>query len=196
MKHLILSGGRPWSGEGGGRHWVHSLFSQSGQKVRVAYCLFAEETAHWPEILLTNQELITKHAGNHSVSFKTLEHDTFFDVSTWADVIVIVGGDPVRLRAALEQYGDLMQIWDGKTISGSSAGADIMVRRYVYLQDKTMHEGFGWVPANFIPHWQSTGWKDWEAQDWEWAANQLAGVPGEDPLLCVREGDFVEVAVQ
>ncbi|MET0779397.1 MAG: Type 1 glutamine amidotransferase-like domain-containing protein [Candidatus Saccharimonadales bacterium] len=197
MKHLILAGGRPWSGQGEGKHWVEALFSHTAKDdIHVAYCLFAEEVSHWPEVLLTNQELITKHAGSHSVSFQTLEHDTFFDVSAWADVIVIVGGDPARLREALEQYGDLMQVWDGKTISGSSAGADIMVHKYIYLQNKAVQEGFGWIKANFIPHWQHSGWKDWSTKDWEWAAGELAGMPGGAPLLCVREGDFVEVAVQ
>jgi hypothetical protein len=196
MKHLILSGGRPWLSDNGGKRWVDALLAYSGKTVHIAYCLFAQDPADWPETLRTNQDLVRQFAGSREVSFKTLEHDSFFDVSAWADVIVIVGGDPAMLRDVLEQYGDLMQLWDGKTISGSSAGADIMVRRYMYLQDKVIQEGFGWVPVHFIPHWQANGWKGWEPKDWAWAANELAGQPGQEPLLCVREGDFVEIAVQ
>jgi hypothetical protein len=194
MKHLILSGGRPWLSDSGGKQWVDALLARSGNTVHVAYCLFAQDASEWPETLRTNKALVQKFAGKRTVSFKTLEHDTFFEVSAWAHVIVIVGGDPATLRDTLEQYGDLMALWDGKTISGSSAGADIMVRRYMYLQDKVVQEGFGWVTANLLPHWEA--YEGWTAEDWQWAVNKLAGRPGEEPLLCIREGDFTEIAVQ
>lgn len=193
MKYLILSGGKPTESE----RWVHALLRQAGSEAQIAFCLFAGET---PELQTAMErgitEVIQRWAGKVRVSFQTLTPDTFKEVSAWANVVVIPGGDPQKLQRELEPHGDLMQLWDGKTISGSSAGADIMCRRYIYLQDKTFHNGFGWVAANFIPHWQAEGWEGWTAETWQWAAAELAGKPGDAPLLTVREGEFVEVAVQ
>jgi hypothetical protein len=195
MKHLILSGGRPWRGEDGGKLWVQALLAHCGSEARIGFCVFAQEEAEWPETIRSNAGLITKFAGDTAVNSKTMTAESFTEVSEWANVIVIPGGIPERLEQALKPYGDILQLWDGKTISGSSAGADIMCERYMYLQDRVVKQGFGWVPVSFIPHWQADllGWKP---EDWRWAETQLARGPGELPLLCVREADFVELAVQ
>jgi peptidase E len=192
MKHLILAGGQ--MDVKGGRAWVEALLQDCKSSAKVAFCLFAREESDWDQVVSGHIDLITRYTDKR-VNFKVFEAINFAEVSAWANVVVIVGGDPWRLKNTLEQYGNLMELWDGKTISGSSAGADIMVRRYMYLQDKVVQAGFGWVPVNVIPHWRAEGWKGWKPADWQWAARELAAGPGETPLLCIREGDFVEIEV-
>ncbi|HSX35126.1 MAG TPA: Type 1 glutamine amidotransferase-like domain-containing protein [Candidatus Saccharimonadales bacterium] len=193
MKHLILSGGKP--AERGA--WVHALLAHAGREARVALCMFASEDETLAQAMATGLKAVIADAAEiPDISFKVLDAANFKDVSAWANVIVISGGDPAKLKKELEPHGDLMQVWDGKTIAGSSAGADIMCKRYAYLQDKTFGGGFGWVPANIIPHWQAETWPGWDEADWAWAAKELSGKAGEAPLLTIREGEFVEIAVQ
>jgi peptidase E len=192
MKHLILGGGQ--MATKGGKKWVDVLLKNTGKTANIALCLFAVREAQWEEIVDGTLQAI-RPLTDKKIECKVLDADTFIDISAWADVIVIAGGDAARLKNTLEQYGDLMSLWNGKTIAGSSAGADIMVQRYMYLQDRVVQQGFGWVPINFIPHWQSN-YDDWKAEDWTWAASELAGQPGEVPLICAREGDFVEITVK
>lgn len=192
MKRLILSGGKPTES----KRWVDALLCQANGEARIGLCLFAGEDSKIQTAMEHGVTEVIKHwAGNTKVECQTLTPDNFVKVSNWANIIVIPGGDSQKLYNELTPQGDLMQLWDGKTISGSSAGADIMCRRYVYLQDKTFHQGFGWVQANFIPHWLAD-WEGWDYKTWQWAVNELATQPGQVPLLLVREGEFVEIAVQ
>jgi cyanophycinase-like exopeptidase len=191
MKHLILGGGKMTIL--GDKAWVDVLLKHTGKTAKIAMCMFAIEEAEWTSVAgetISEIKRVTDKRIEHAI----LEADTFMDVSAWADVIIIAGGDAARLKNTLEQYGDLMSLWNGKTIAGSSAGADIMCQRYMYLQDRVVQEGFGWVPVNMIPHWEAD-FEDWKPEDWQWAAQELAGGPGEAPLLCMREGDFVEIKV-
>jgi peptidase S51-like protein len=192
MKHLILNGGKPIERKA----WVELLLRDAGREARIAFCMFAAPSEDLREKMLAGiQQQITKHAGVRQIAFRVLEADNFNEVSAWANIIVIPGGDPWQLKNALAQYGDLMELWDGKTVAGFSAGADVMVRRYMYLQDKVVQEGFGWLPVNLIPHWQAD-FEGWRADDWQWASRQLASGPGDVPLITIREGEFVEFAVQ
>lgn len=193
MKYLILSGGKPMERAS----WVQALLAHAGREARVALCMFAGDDETIQQAMVSGLKAIIADAAEvPDISFKVFTAENFKEVSEWANVIVIPGGDPAKLKKELEPHGNLMELWDGKTIAGSSAGADIMCKRYVYLQDKTFAEGFGWVQANFIPHWQSETWPDWGTDDWDWAAKELSGKPGGLPLLTVREGEFVEIAVQ
>jgi peptidase E len=195
VKYLILSGGKPAHREA----WVQALLAHAGRDARVAFCMFASEDDATARAVVSGLSASIAEGvgvGGDEISFDTLTAKNFEEVSAWANVIVIPGGDPMKLKKELEPHGDLLKLWDGKTISGSSAGADIMCRRYVYLQDKSFHEGFGWVNANFIPHWQAPNWDGWTAKDWAWASRELSAKPGSTPLLTIREGEFVEIAVQ
>lgn len=192
MKRLILSGGKPTES----KRWVDALLCQADGEARIGLCLFAGEDSKIQAAMESGvADVVKRWADKTKVELKTLTPDNFTEASNWANIIVIPGGDPSKLQKELAPYGDLMQLWDGKTISGSSAGADIMCCRYVYLQDKTFHQGFGWVKANFIPHWLAE-WEGWDYKTWQWAANELATDHGQTPLLLVREGEFVEIAVQ
>jgi hypothetical protein len=197
MKHLILGGGHLTRAEDGGRAWVEALLARSGAKARVAFCLFARDENEWGRVLEELQAVIRCYAGGTQVSFETMSPQNFIKVSKWANVIFMVGGDyPARLKAALERYEDVLSLWNGKTICGSSAGADVMCQRYMRLGQKKIEDGLGWVAANFIPHWRAPDWPGWSKKDWDAAAKRLAGRRGETPLLCLREGDFIEVEIK
>src|SRR5262245_13103086 len=118
MKHLFLSGGMPKANSPQAKQWVDALLENHQVNANIAFCFFALPEAEWQDALKQNVELVTDNAGSAKVEYKLLTQNDFTEVSAWANIVVLAGGDPFRLKNALEQFGNLMEIWDGKTIAG------------------------------------------------------------------------------
>lgn len=193
MKRLILMGGRPWLARDGGRELVETLLRDNAPEVRLGMCIFAQAESDWEETRAINEAMITKFAGDTNVVIKVITKDNFQEVSDWANVIYLPGGHTATLKKRLAPF-DIKMWWDGKTIAGASAGAHLLCERSVYLQDRTVVTGLGWVKAGVIAHWRSKDFAGFTPADWDWAEQTLAK-PGDSPLICLPEDRFVEVTV-
>ncbi len=197
MKHLILGGGYLNKAADGGNRWVETLLARTDKEARIAFCLFSRDEHEWVHVLQQQQTIIKQFAGKTRLEFQTMTPSTISKVSEWANVIYITGGDfPARLKSVLQSHGGILELWDDKTICGSSAGANVMCKRYMHLQNKQVEEGLGWVNARLIPHWRAPDWPGWTDADWSWAVEQLVDKAGGSPLLCLPEGDFLEIKVK
>ncbi len=192
MKRLILMGGRPWESADKGKRQVEVLLRYFPSKVRLAFCIFAQDQNDWEQTRATNISMIERFKSGRGIEYQTMTPENFVETSAWADVIYMPGGEPPRLKAALQACGDIAELWDGKVIVGASAGMDILCEHFSYLQEETILEGFGWIKANCIPHWRNDG-EDEAAQSR--AEEELLRRFPKVPLLCVAEGDFVEIGV-
>lgn len=193
MKRLILMGGRPWVTGDKGESFTNVLFRYFPGELKLAFCIFAQPESDWAQTEKWNKEMLDSFKGSRKVAYKTMNTDTLEEVSKWADVIYIPGGDPFVLGDELKKH-DLSKIWDGKVVAGSSAGADIFCVAYTYLQDKTFGKGLGWVQATCIPHWRDD-FNDYTDADWDWAEEQSLKQYPDLPVLCIPEGQFVEFSV-
>ena len=193
MKRLILMGGRPWVTGDKGKSFSKVLFRYFPEGIKLAFCNFARSKEEWKEVENWNKKMLDSFKDGQTFEYQTLTHDNFEDVSKWADVIYIPGGNTFELLESLQQY-DLKRLWDGKVIAGSSAGAHMFCEAFDYLQDKTFAKGLGWIPAVCIPHWRDE-FQDYTQADWDWAEREaIKRYPGL-PVLCLPEGDFVEFTV-
>jgi len=195
MKRLVLMGGSPWKSDDMGRGLVESLIQHYPIEARVAFCIFAQPESDWRATEQVNRELIQKFAGNTKISFQTMTEDNFSEVSEWADIINLPGGNPFTLKEKLDLCGDVSSLWDGKVIAGSSAGADVLCEKYMFLQEKRIGEGFGWIKASCLPHWRAN-FDDWNDSDWNRAEAELLHQHSTLPVLCIPEGKFIEIAVR
>lgn len=195
MKRLILMGGRPWFGEDGGKKFTEVLFRYYPNEVKLAFCIFAQPESEWEETCKWNTGMFDKFKGARNIFYQIMTKDNFGDVSDWADVIYVPGGDPSVLQDRLKSCGDVAKLWDGKVIAGSSAGADFMCEGYIYLQDKSYGRGLGWVKATLIPHWRSDDWKGYEPPDWDEIERKSLQESPNTPVLCIPESEFVELTV-
>lgn len=194
MKRLILMGGRPWLAKDGGKRFVDTLLRYYPKKAKVAFCIFAQSEADWPETQSVNKKMFEAFKEGRSFRFQVMSAENFAEVSAWADIIYLPGGSTARLLAALEMF-DLYELWDGKLIAGASAGTNLFCAGFVSLQDKTFGHGLGWVQATCIPHWRAASFEGFTEEDWDWAeAESLRQMPNV-PLLCLPESDFVEITV-
>ena len=195
MKRLILMGGRPWECDDGGKRFTQVLFRYFPKQVKLAFCIFAQPEADWQETEAWNTKMFDSFKAGREITFQTMTADNFSEVSSWANIIYIPGGDPYQLKEKLEACGDVPGLWDGKVIAGSSAGADILCTQYTYLQNKTFGSGYGWVPATCIPHWRDN-FNDYTTDGWDWAEKEALKRYPELPVLCIPEGEFVEFTVR
>jgi len=188
-------GGRPWLAKDGGQGFVDTLFRYYPVEVKLAFCIFAQPESDWEETCKWNTRMFDKFKGNRAVSHQTMTEQNFAEVSAWADVVYVPGGDPAVLQKRLGACGDIAKLWDGKVVAGSSAGADFMCEGYIYLQDKTYGHGFGWIKATCIPHWRSDEWKGYAPEDWDFIEQESLKEAPDTPVLCIPESEFVEFTV-
>lgn len=195
MKRLVLMGGRPWLGSDHGKSFANTLFRYFPEEVKLAFCIFAQPETDWRETKEVNQKMFSKYKGKRKLSYKTMTSKNFDEVSKWADIIYIPGGDPFILKQKIDAIGDVGELWDGKVIAGSSAGADLFCIGFVYLQEKTFGQGLGWVKATCIPHWRGD-FNDYNDKDWDWAEKESLKKFPEFPVLCIPETEFVEYTIK
>ncbi len=195
MKRLILMGGRPWLAKDEGERFAATLFRYFPEQVKLAFCIFAQPEEDWEETRAVNTAMFNRFKKGAEIEYQTMTADNFEAVSAWADIIYLPGGRTSRLLEALRPF-DLAKLWDGKLIAGSSAGANLFCTGFVSLQDKAFGRGLGWVKASCVPHWRATDFEGYTTEDWDWAeAESLRQLP-DLPVLCIPEGDFVELTVR
>ncbi len=73
-----------------------------------------------------------------------------------ADVIYFRGGDTQKLMATLDSHPDFLESVQGKTVSGSSAGAYVLSKYYFSNSQHKVKEGYGCIPARVACHYRST----------------------------------------
>lgn len=187
-------GGRPWLGEDGGKRFSEVIFRYYPNEVKLAFCIFAQPESDWEETRRWNTGMFDKFKGERKLVYQTMTVDNFGEVSAWADIIYMPGGDSAVLRQNIDACGDIAKIWDGKVIVGSSAGANLLCQGYIKLDGKKFGKGLGWVEASCIPHWRSDygGYTD---EDWDWAEQEALRNLPDVPLLCLPESEFVEITV-
>lgn len=196
MKRLILMGGRPWLGQDKGERFVQTLFRYYPKEVKLAFCIFAQPESDWEETRQWNVGMFEKYKGDRSLVFKTMTTDNFAEVSAWADIIYLPGGEPFVLIDKIKASGDIAKLWDGKVIAGSSAGADLFCAGFTYLQGKTFGHGLGWVQVSCIPHWRAEDFNGYTPEDWDWAEQESLRQLPDVPVLCLPESEFIEFTVK
>ncbi|HSW79595.1 MAG TPA: Type 1 glutamine amidotransferase-like domain-containing protein [Candidatus Saccharimonadales bacterium] len=198
MKRLILIGGHPGKATDD-NVLSYALRTHPANKVNIAFCNYAHIDTQWKDVEKELIAMFEQFGGGKSLAFKTLSRDNFNEVSEWAGVIYITGGNPAKLKSELDKHEGLDTLWDGKIITGSSAGADIMCEQFVYLQEKTLGDGYGWVRATMIPHWghyDEAEFEKYTDDDFEFVRAKALKSRPDLPVLCIPEGQFVEIAVQ
>ncbi len=195
MKRLILMGGRPWEADDKGKMFAKVLFRYFPKQVKLAFCIFAQPDKDWETTTQWNTDMFDSFKAGREIEHKIMTAENFLEVSKWADIVYIPGGDPFTLKKNLEACGDIAKLWDDKVIAGSSAGADLFCVAYTYLQDKTMGQGLGWVQATCIPHWRDR-FENYTDKDWDWAEQESLKQYPNLPVLTIPEGEFVEFTVK
>lgn len=187
-------GGHQWEARDKGKYFSQALLRYYRDTANIAFCMFAQPKNEWQRIMSGNMAMIQGFCEGKTINFKLLNEDNFTEVSQWADIVYIPGGDPFLLKKKLEEVENIANIWDKKVIAGSSAGAFVLCEQFVYLQERRFGQGFGWIGVSCIAHWRDE-FEDYAQKDWDWAEQESLKRFPSLPVLTVPEGEFVEFSV-
>lgn len=188
MTKYVLLGGYAWRAEDGGKTFAQELVSGFKEPVRFLQVMFARPEDEWEDSLESDKKFYASHLPGVQTEFAIARKDTFIGQIRDADVINLRGGATAMLREGLEACPGWEKALEGKTVAGSSAGANLLSRYFHGLDKLTTFEGFGLIPYKVIVHWKSD--EIAAGLDWDEAYEQLKK-HGEDlPILTLAEGEF------
>ena len=185
----IWVGGRPNKAPDGGKAFCEELTMGFTEPVKILDCLFTRPKDNWEQAFEQDQDFFSNNLPGKKLEFKLAQLENFSEQIKWADTIYIRGG------SAEEYVVDLFRkniLWlgelDGKTLVGSSAGADLMSKSYYDLDALKLREGLGLLPYKVLVHWKS----DYNAPniDWDKAYEELKNYKDDLPIITLREGEY------
>ncbi len=186
---FIIVGGYPHKAADEGKAFCEEVVRGFHNPVKVLSCLFARPIENWNIAFAQDREFFTKHLFNIEIDIQLAKPKTFTEQVRWANLIYIRGGTSTHaLIALLKQSGEWQKELIGKTVAGSSAGAEAMATHYYNIDDLKLDSGLGLVPVKVIVHWRS----DYNAPnvDWDKAYSELQNYKESLPILTLAEGQF------
>lgn len=163
------------------------------ENAKVLSCMFSRDTDRWEELFARFKPHFLKTFGD-SADVRLADTKRFKEQAEWADVIYLHGGDLDMLRENLPKAEPLLNLFSGKTVIGSSAGAQLLSTYCWRCSKRRVDTGLGFTPLNVLVHYQS----DFGSQDprgpidWAKAATELQQAAGDAEITCISEGQFVE----
>lgn len=188
MTKFILVGGYPHKATDGGKAFCEELVKDAPESVKFLDCLFARPEETWEKGHAQDKELFGSNLPEKQLDMVPADSAKFIEQLKWADVVYIRGGSNDALRAALEAQPGWIEALEGKTLAGSSAGAN-MLSKYFWSPDSLhCHDGLGVLPVKVIVHYGS----DYNAPnvDWNKAELELKAYKEDLPILKLAEGQF------
>lgn len=189
MTRLILVGGYPHKAPDGGKAFCEEVVKGVEGPIRLLDCLFARPKDNWEKAYAQDKEFFTTHLPGRQLVIELAQIETFAEQVREADAVYIRGGTTRTLIEILNSIPNWKDGLEGKTLAGSSAGADAIAKYYYNLDTLELETGLGFIEAKMIPHWNS----DYNAPNinWEQAKQALENFHEPLPVYTLAEGEFV-----
>lgn len=188
MTKFILVGGYIQKGTEGGRAFAEELVKGFVEPVKILDCMFARPPEAWQSTFEADKEFFGRVLPAKKLQFVLADPDQFLAQVAGADAIFLRGGRTDDLLKLLAHAPDWVKNLKGKTVAGTSAGADALATYFYSLDDLKLGDGLGLVSVKTIPHFRS----DYNAPniDWDKAEAELKAYKDDLPLVTLREGEF------
>lgn len=190
----ILVGGYPQKGPNEGKAFAEELVREF-KEPKILVCLFARTRDVWEKAYKDDVEAFQKHLPNQKIETKMADPERFLEQLQWTDVLYLRGGHSTQLLVdTLKGYPDLRTLLEGKTVAGSSAGADAISQWYYGLDTPDeIKEGLGLLPVKVVVHYRS----DYNAPniDWDRVDDLMINTHPELPTVNLKEGQFEVMTV-
>lgn len=184
----ILIGGYPHKAPDGGQAFAEELVKGFKEPVKILDCLFARPEDNWDEAFGQDKNFFTQHLPDKKLEFRMADPNKFIEQINWANAIYIRGGTTRVLVGQLNKSADWQNSLEGKTLAGSSAGANIMAKYFYGVSSLKLHKGMGFLPIKTLVHYRS----DYNAPnvDWDKAENELENYKEPLEIITLAEGEF------
>lgn len=184
----VLVGGYPQKAADGGRAFCQEVVDGFDQPIRVLVCLFARLPETWVAVFRETEAFFSNCLPDVQVEYQQADQKIFLEQVKWANVIYLRGGITSLLLKQLRQIKGWEKLLEGKTVVGSSAGADVLSVCSYNLDDLKLEEGLGLVPVKVLVHYRS----NYNAPniDWDHTLTELENFKENLPILTLAEGQF------
>jgi len=188
MTKYILVGGYPDKAPDEGKAFCEEIVKGFEEPVRILDCIFARPRETWEKEYANDQEFFKDHLPNKKLEIRLATPENFVEQMKWANAIYFRGGRTTPLMELLNKNKGWDKELDGKTLAGTSAGANMMAKYYYGLDSLRLREGLGLLLVKVIVHWRS----DYNATniDWDKAYSELKNYKEDLPIITLDEGQF------
>lgn len=116
---------------------------------------FAARDEEYAELYAYQKAQIETLSDGKQFKYVSATRENFIAEVETADAILMRGGSTNKLLKALGEYGDLKTIFEGKVVTGSSAGAYAIAAFGYDKSEQSIRPGFGLVAVRAICHYMS-----------------------------------------
>lgn len=188
--YILHGGGMHEEGESNDRMYDR-IVEAVPQDGTILLCYFASEESDRPTLLDRTKNRIGSRIVPKNIQFVTTTEETFMADAKTADAIIFRGGSTNRLLATLRSYPDLKEVFEGKLVMGSSAGAYALSAYNYDKSENSTREGLGFVPVRTICHYLSQT-KDGVGEE---AVQTMNTTHTELPLITLDDCEWKEYSL-
>ncbi len=129
------------------------ILKNTPEKARVLLVCFAKDDDRISDATTRVTAEFNKNKWQKEITFEIASNESFFEQIKSSDIIYFHGGRTLKLLEALKQFPDFRNLFDGKTVAGESAGANVWGRYFYSPNSDSVGEGLGFLPIKIIPHY-------------------------------------------
>lgn len=183
MTTFILSGGNINSANEKKIEYYNFLLN-SFDNANILVIAFARDKSEWPVVEEETKKEFARYSDNVDVTSASTDPNKFKNQVSLADIVILKGGNTDMLIDHLSKlhFADLNL--KNKIISGSSAGAYALSKKYYSLTHQGVKRGLGLIDTNIIVHYLSPTYR---SIDWIEAVNNF---DANEPILLIPEKTF------
>lgn len=191
----ILAGGNDRASEDYGKRLAQEI-TKYAAKPKILSCFFASPAETW-QAKASDWKTWFSGCFGANFTYDYAQKDTFLDQIDLSDVIYLHGGITQLLLSALPYADELKAHFKGKIIVGSSAGANLLSKKYWSSTKAEPGNGLGLVDINTMVHYGSPDMEGISRtlDDWKKEEIQFQKFVGSGDITHLPEGQFVVVQV-
>lgn len=169
---------------------VHSMIANP----KILSCGFSSDDAQAKEKFPKRKKMFEERFGGFA-EFVMAEKDRFVEQVKTADMVYFHGGSTNSLVDAMRVYPGIEELYRGKIIVGSSAGANYLSSCGFSPSIGDVGQSGGIVDAAVVVHYGSNGFNGmtFDLGYWERAAEAVRKASGKKEIILLPEGTFAVI---
>lgn len=188
MTTYILAGGNDRTSASYGER-LASVLGQLRAGSRLLSCFFSQDPVDRHERFVEFKGWFD-HAFGPTIVVEEAQEENFFDQLKVADILYLHGGETLRLIDALPDFDMFKKAIEGKTIVGSSAGANYLSNVFYSPNARKIRNGSGAAGVATIVHYGATD--KMSLEEWAVVVQDVKKI-AQSRVFLLPEGEFVVI---
>lgn len=139
----------------------NSFFGEMTQgfkgKVKILLCYFSRKDDDITRCFEQDKKRFLQNSKNKNLKFEIADQKILKEQLVRSDVFYMRGGETAKLLKKLSSTKNLIRLFDGKVVAGSSAGAYVLSKYYWNHGESSLNEfsrGLGIIKVNTLCHYE------------------------------------------